>query len=192
MSSLPPAPISPVVLSYIGPIGGMPTTRLRNALLHAINEKRPSITLLIQSNGGGIDEGFALYGLLKSLPVPITAHAIGPIESIANIVFLGAQTRYATEQSHFMFHPFTWTFQANAYEYQFIEGIQRHLAFSRSKFERIIEQNTMLTKQALDQMKAFDEMVIVDAATAKQKGIVQDVKNASIPANAIAYNIDFG
>lgn len=198
MSSNPPAPPPPtpvnpklVVLTFIGPIERPATVRLRNACSAAVNNGATDLTILFASHGGLIDEGFALYGFLRALPLKLTMHAIGAVESIASIIFLAADQRFGTEQSHFMFHPFTWTFMQQKYEPRGITEVQDNLENSKGKYSSILESRTALTNKDLKALKLFEQVVIFSPGVAKEKGIIKEVKQAAIPAGWTAWNIDF-
>ena len=62
------------------------------------------IYLLMSSGGGSVSEGLNLAAYMKALPVHITTHNIGQTDSIANVVFAAGTTRYATQNSSFLFH----------------------------------------------------------------------------------------
>lgn len=157
----------------------------------AVNQKVQKLKILFASNGGSIDDGFALYGFLRALPVELTIHAIGAVESIATIIFLAADKRLATPQAHFMIHGFTWPFVAQSYEQRQIEDALESLDNSLAKYIQVLEERTLLTKQALDQLNAFKKINILTPALAKEKGVVQDVTDATMPAGWIVYNVEF-
>src|SRR6266849_11182023 len=94
-------PPAGVVFTFVGPINMDSSMALRRACSLAINERHKRITILFASDGGPIDEGFAFYGFLRALPVELTMHAIGAVESIANIPFLAGQKRLAAPHAHF-------------------------------------------------------------------------------------------
>jgi ATP-dependent protease ClpP protease subunit len=68
-----------VALVFSGPIGHPATSRLRNALCGIANEqimgpnnqpmgrRYDKLYLLLNSGGGSLDDGFALYSLLRTL-----------------------------------------------------------------------------------------------------------------------------
>jgi len=51
-----------------------------------------------------VRDGVTLYNFIRSLPVKTIMHNIGIIDSIANVVFLAANERYANPSSSFLFH----------------------------------------------------------------------------------------
>src|SRR5260370_24397301 len=62
--------------------------------------------------GGNVEVGIALYNFLRALPVKIAFHNTGSADSIATVVFLAGEERYATNHATFMIHGVTWTLNA--------------------------------------------------------------------------------
>ena len=63
-----------------------------------------SIKVLINSQGGEVDEGFAIHDYIKSLSVPVTSNVVGKCYSIATVIFLAGDERVLSENSRFMIH----------------------------------------------------------------------------------------
>jgi len=59
--------------------------------------------LLLSSPGGNVNNGITIYNFLKSLPINLTTHNIGVVDSIANVIFLAGDNRYAVPHSSFLF-----------------------------------------------------------------------------------------
>ena len=62
------------------------------------------IYLCLSSKGGCNFSALTLYNYLHNIPVKVTTHNIGLVESAANIVFLAASERIASSNSRFMIH----------------------------------------------------------------------------------------
>ena len=60
--------------------------------------------ILLQSNGGYVSDGLCLYNYLSNLPIKVVMYNGGAVASIAVIVFLAGQERYASETARFMVH----------------------------------------------------------------------------------------
>ena len=56
----------------------------------------------MSSAGGMVEEGISLYGFIRSLPVEITIHNIGNIDSIALAVYLAASKRLVNPDATFL------------------------------------------------------------------------------------------
>ena len=104
--------IPPAAVTFVGPIYHPATKNLRNLCSQLGGNGTPELHLFLSSTGGSLAEGFALYNFLRSLPLELTTHNIGSIESVANVVFLAADQRCAAPDTHFLLHGFDWTFSA--------------------------------------------------------------------------------
>lgn len=60
--------------------------------------------LLIQSGGGAIAEGIAMYNLIHSAPFDVSLYNSGTLQSMATIVFMAAKRRVVNENATFMLH----------------------------------------------------------------------------------------
>lgn len=67
------------------------------------------VELTINSPGGDVVEGFAMYDYLRSLGVKITTKGVGRVASIATVIFLAGDDRQIAENTEFMIHN-PWTF----------------------------------------------------------------------------------
>jgi ATP-dependent Clp protease protease subunit len=97
---------------FSGPIYHNSTKVLRNVCCAAVNGGVTDLTILFSSDGGSIDDGFALYSFLRSLPLNLTVHNVGLVGSIANAVFLAGKVRLASPSSIFFFHDLQWRYRA--------------------------------------------------------------------------------
>jgi ATP-dependent Clp protease, protease subunit len=61
----------------------------RLLLLEAEDPKAP-VTMLINSPGGAVDDGFAIYDMMRYIKCPVTTICVGLAASAATIVLLGA------------------------------------------------------------------------------------------------------
>lgn len=84
-------------------------TILETTYLHVINrlkdlKKEDEVILLINSAGGMVSQGFAIYDILCMLPNNIKTIAVGRCNSIANILFSLGQERYVTANTEYLMH----------------------------------------------------------------------------------------
>lgn len=62
------------------------------------------LTLAISSPGGSVNAGVTIYNVLRAAPFTVVTHNIGNVDSIATVIFLAGDERYANLASSFMFH----------------------------------------------------------------------------------------
>lgn len=86
-----------IYVNYCDWINEAKVKAIMAALADLINREKPdTIYSLFSSPGGQVESGVTLYNFLRALPVEIIMHNTGSIDSAANIVFLAADTRYAS------------------------------------------------------------------------------------------------
>lgn len=132
--------------------------KLRNALAEASNAGN-DVCLIISSGGGNVVEGLGISAFMRTLPIEITTHNIGQIDSIASVIFAAGSKRVATAQASFLFH-----------------GVALH-------FEKVDLQENQLRDQ-YDQVKRLRDSIA--AAFACYTGLsVTDVQNLMINGNTV-------
>ncbi len=69
-----------------------------------IKNKAKEIVIIINSNGGEITYGLAIYDLLMALDIEITTIAVGKCRSIATVIFAAGKKRFITKNCYFLIH----------------------------------------------------------------------------------------
>lgn len=69
-----------------------------------IRSDTKEIVIIIDSNGGEITYGFAIYDILMALDIEITTIAIGKCRSIATVIFVAGNKRLITNNCYFLIH----------------------------------------------------------------------------------------
>lgn len=153
--------------------------KLRDALTRAANAGS-EIYLLISSGGGDIFEGLSVGALMKTLPVKITTHNIGQIDSVANVIFAAGKTRYATKYSSFLFHGVSMHYEKQDFiesqleeQYKTIKRLRENIASAFSRYTGLSLRET----EALMVTGA----TILSASEALSKSIVDEIRDAAIP-----------
>jgi ATP-dependent Clp protease protease subunit len=146
----------------------------------------------MNSVGGNLDDGIALFGFLRSLPIKLTTINVGLIASIAIAPFLAGSRRIALSHSHFHFHDFEYNYAAahnlTRLEYQDHTQI---LSSARDVVFELLKENTSLTDSDLKELKLLEVPTIKDAAFAKAKGIVHEVDYFPFPEQMNILNVDY-
>jgi len=186
-------------LNFHGPITHPATTKLRNALCGAVDERLPDgnrkfdrVYLFMNNGGGNLDDGISLFGFFRSLPTELTIINVGLIASIAIAPFLAGKKRIALPHSRFHFHDFEYNYAAahnlTRLEYQDHTQI---LSSAREVVFDLLKQNTSLTDGDLKELKLLEVPTIKDAAFAKEKGIVHEVSYLPFPEEMNILNVDY-
>ena len=104
-------PVKPTVIKFFAPVIDVTI----NALMDAINQKMKQgvnqFTILISSPGGSVFHGLSAYNYLKGLPVSVTTHNFGSVDSIGVVLFCGGSKRLSVPEARFLLHGVSAGFQ---------------------------------------------------------------------------------
>lgn len=184
--------MNPIVyVSYYDAINEPKAKAFMQAAAQIIAQANPGqLYFLFSSTGGSIDAGVALYNYLRALSMPIVMHNIGSIDSIANVVFLAADERYASPHSTFLFHGVQWGFGPGAQlTWSQLQEVESRFKNDESKIVSIISQRTTITPDELKEL--FHQGETKDLAFAEQKGIIKAVREAKVPQGAPLFSLNF-
>lgn len=98
-------PEKAVYLVFVGSIDQANVQKLGQMINAALNDNNTAFHIMLQSAGGTVGDGIALYEIFRSLPVALTTYNCGQVCSAAVIAYLGAEKRIATTSALFMIHP---------------------------------------------------------------------------------------
>jgi len=156
--------------------------KLRAALTQASNAGN-DIYLLISSGGGNVFEGMSLAEFMRTLPVGITTHNMGQIDSIAGVIFAAGKTRYANRNSSFLFH-------GVSMHYEHKDFIESQLEEQYLNIKRMRE-NIAATFAAYSGLSLIEtEALMITGATilspeeALSKAIIHEIRDSAIPSGS--------
>ncbi len=178
-------------ISYYDAINEQKAKSLMEACANVIAQTKPGqLYFLFSSTGGSVDAGITIYNYLRALPMPLVMHNIGSIDSIANVIFLAADERYATPNSSFLFHGIQWGFAQGAQLTwaQLQETVSR-FKNDEARMSGIITQRTSITNDELNQLYRQGETK--DLAFAQQKGVIQDIREAKVAPGSPFVSLNF-
>jgi ATP-dependent protease ClpP protease subunit len=171
------------IVHFIGPISHHSVCTVRNLCLQALQNGASEIELHMSTEGGNMTAGFALYFFLKSLPLPLTTHNIGSVESIGVAIFLAGQRRYACPGTRFLIHPLNWGFGSLvAADHSRVSEWRDCLDFDAERYAAIYEEATKAAG-VKDNIRdhLFGSARIYDAEQAVKAGIVHEAIQARLP-----------
>ena len=152
-------------------------------LLSVFAQRRTSeVHLAINTHGGNVAAGIALYNFLNSMPYEITAYNIGNVSSIGNAVFLAAGRRYACAQSTFMFHGVGFDRQACRLEEKELRHLLSSLYADQERIGEIIALRTSFTSEEVKDL--FREARFISSTVACEKGFIDAIQDFRLPSGA--------
>ena len=177
-------PIDTIYINYLDAITEPKTKALMAICSDIIAKSKPkTLYFLLSSGGGQVNSGIALYNFLKALPVEIVMHNTGSIDSIATVIFLAAEKRFAAKHSTFLFHGVTAMFPKDSQltHIQLQERISS-VKHDEDKIAGIMAERTKLTQSEIRAMFIHGESK--DLTFAIDKGVIHEIKDPLIPKDA--------
>ena len=142
--------------------------------------------ILLQSNGGYVSDGLCLYNYLSNLPIKIVMYNGGAVASIAVILFLSGQERYASETGRFMVHKSHASAPSGARPDALriiVEGLQADDA----RTESILRQHVQLTEEHW-MVHAHADLHLT-ARDAAKVGLINEIRDFRPPKGKRVTNI---
>jgi ATP-dependent Clp protease protease subunit len=135
------------------------------------------------SAGGDVRAGVTLFNFLRGLPINLVMHNIGSVDSIATVIFLAGDQRYACEHSRFLFHGINWTFaKEQALNTVQVREILSGLEQSEELMRALVVQRSKLTDSEM--VNLLQQGETKNPTFALQKGIIDDIRDFVLPAGA--------
>ncbi len=131
------------------------------ASLHYMSATKPTepITIYVDSPGGSVLAGLAIYDTIRSMECPIKTIGVGMQASMGSILLASGDERYMTENSKLMIHQISGGQQGKATEmgigYTFSQDLHedlkniyvRHIGLNHKFWDAVLENDTWLTAQ---------------------------------------------
>ena len=182
-------PVKPTVIKFFAPV--IDTTI--NALMDAIDQKMKQginqFIILVSSPGGSVLHGLSAYNYLKGLPVSITTHNFGSVDSIGVILFCGGSKRVSVPQARFLLHGVSAGFQNERLEEKQLEERLKGLKIDLENIAKVIAANT--GKNVEEVTDAMLERTTLNPEEAKAWGLVHEIKVELFESGAEVISIQY-
>lgn len=179
---------------YINFFDGIDPTKVNKFIqftTEVINQHNPTeLYFFIASMGGDVDSGFVLYNFLISLQgkLTITMHNTGTVDSIANVIFVAGQNRYAAPNSSFLFHGVLMNMQGGVSRTILKETLSR-LEGMENRIAHTVSKHSKLTEEELTSL--FHQGEGKDVNFALSKEIIHKIIAPSVPPGSIHLAMTF-
>lgn len=182
-------PTKPVVIKYFAPVIDVTINALMNAIDQKMKQGATEFILLISSPGGSVFHGLSAYNYLKGLPVTITTHNFGSVDSIGVVVFCGGSKRFSVPQARFLLHGVSAGFKNERLEEKQLEERLKGLKIDLENIAKVIAANTGKTIE--DVTDAMLERTTLNPDEAKAWGLVHDIKSELFEAGSEVISIQY-
>mgnify|MGYP001562549329 CR=1 FL=1 len=187
-----PDPQKTIYINFFDGINPTTVNKFIKFTVDAITQHNPTeLYYFISSPGGDVDSGFTLYNFLISLQskITITMHNIGQIDSIANVIFIAGQKRYAAPNSSFLYHGIVMNFNAGGVSRTILKENLSRLDGMEERMADTISKNTKLTVTELKDF--FQQGEGKDVTFALTKEVIHEIKVPAVPHGAIHLAMSF-
>ena len=182
-------PAKPIVIKFFAPVIDVTINALMNAVDQKMKQGTTQFILLISSPGGSVIHGLSAYNYLKGLPVTITTHNLGSVDSIGVILFCSGSKRLSVPQARFLLHGVSAGFQNERLEEKQLEERLKGLRIDVENIAKVIAANTSKTVEAITE--AILERTILNPDEAMAWGLVHDIKSELFEAGSEVISIQY-
>jgi ATP-dependent Clp protease protease subunit len=165
----------PVVIKFFAPVVDVTINALMSAIDQKMKQGVNQFVLLVSSPGGSVFHGLSAYNYLKGLPVAITTHNFGSVDSIGVVLFCGGSKRLSVPQARFLLHGVSANFQKESLEEKQLEERLKGLKIDMENIAKVIAANT--GKNVKDVTNAMLERTTLNPEEAKAWGLVHEIKS---------------
>jgi len=168
--------VKPVVIKFFAPVIDVTANALMNAIDQKMKQGVRDFIILISSPGGSVIHGLSTYNYLKGLPVRITTHNFGSVDSIGIVLYCAGSRRLSVPQARFLLHAVNVQFKGNqSLEEKQLEERLKGLRIDIENIAKVIAANT--GKNVDDVTNAMIERVTLTPEEAQSWGLVHEIKS---------------
>jgi len=182
-------PTKPVVIKFFAPVIDVTINALMNAIDQKVKQGVTQFIILISSPGGSVLHGLSAYNYLKGLPVTITTHNFGSVDSIGVVLFCGGSKRLSVPQARFLLHGVSAGFKNERLEEKQLEERLKGLKIDIENIAKVIAANT--GKSVQDVTDAMLERTTLNPEEAKAWGLVDEIRIELFEAGSEVISIQY-
>ena len=189
----PPQPVPQRVayVNFADVIDDKKTKTFMQVCSEIVTKEQPDVLyLLLSSPGGSVDYGITLYNFLRALPCVVVTHNTGSIESVANIIFLAGEWRFACPASRFLLHGVFWQPPAgNPIPSAQLSELTDRFRHDEERIREILMSRTWLTTEQIDAYFRSGESKTAEFA--KESGIISEIVAAKVRRGSSFFSCNF-
>lgn len=168
--------MKPVVIRFFAPVIDATVNALMSAVDQKMKQGAKEFIILISSPGGSVIHGLSAYNYLKGLPVSITTHNFGSVDSIGIVIYCAGSTRLSVPQARFLFHGVNVQFRGEQnLDEKLLEERLKGLRIDVENIAKVIAANT--GKSAQDVTDAMLERTTLNPEEAQSWGLVHEIRS---------------
>ena len=173
----------PVVIRFFAPVIDATVNALMSAVDQKMKQGTQDFTILISSPGGSVIHGLSAYNYLKGVPVSITTHNFGSVDSIGIVLYCAGSRRLSVPQARFLFHGVNVQFRGEQnLDEKLLEERLKGLRIDVENIAKVIAANT--GKSTKDITDAMIERTTLNPEEAQSWGLVHAIKSELFEAGS--------
>ena len=175
--------MKPVVIRFFAPVIDATVNALMSAVDQKMKQGTQDFTILISSPGGSVIHGLSAYNYLKGVPVSITTHNFGSVDSIGIVLYCAGSRRLSVPQARFLFHGVNVQFRGEQnLDEKLLEERLKGLRIDVENIAKVIAANT--GKSTKDITDAMIERTTLNPEEAQSWGLVHAIKSELFEAGS--------
>jgi len=175
--------MKPTVIRFFAPVMDATVNALMSAVDQRMKQGVREFILLVSSPGGSVVHGLSAYNYLKGLPVSITTHNFGSVDSIGIVVYCAGSKRLSVPQARFLFHGVNVQFRGEQnLDEKLLEERLGGLRIDVENIAGVIAANT--GKKTEDITGAMIERMVLNPEQAQSWGLVHEIKSELFEAGS--------
>ena len=163
------------VLYLTGEVTEESVSTLVSEIIMCVNQsKSEPITLIINTEGGSVDDMFALYDVIKFVPCPIYTVGLGKVMS-AGVLILASGVkggRMLGKHASFMIHPISSEISGDVFQ---MANEMKETQRIQKMFEDAILAETKMTPKQLETLMKTGQDVYLSSEEALKFGLVDKI-----------------
>jgi len=187
MATLQQAPVNPALppafISFSAEVIPQTSEALIGAVSQFVSQGFRDIHLLLSTPGGLVSYGITVYNALRGMPINLTTHNVGNVDSIGAVIFLAGTKRFTCPQATFMLHGVS--FRTMGPTQFFEKNLKERLASIQADHERIkaiYQSRAGISPE--DAESFFLGESSINASDAVARGLAHEIREVQIPAGS--------
>jgi ATP-dependent Clp protease protease subunit len=162
-----------------------------NAMDGARKQGTTDFIILISTPGGSVHAALTAYSYLKAMPLPmtVTTHNFGSVDSVGVIMYCGGSKRLSVPQASFLIHGIKLTIPGPVdLDEKSIEELLNGMKIDSENIAKVLAANTK--KSLSDVKRAISERITLNPEEAKTWGLVHEIRSQLYDSTTPTYFIE--
>jgi ATP-dependent protease ClpP protease subunit len=163
--------------------------RLMQTVESKVSEGVRRFVILMSSPGRTVYHGLSVHNFLKGVPVEVTTHNFGGVDSIGVVIYCAGAARYCVPHARFLLHGVSAQFPSHASLEE--EQLEERLSGLRIDTENIAGVVAANTGKSEDEVhRAILDRTTLNPSSAKEWGLVHGIREELFPAGSELISIE--